>query len=87
MVRFHYLCRNAIFDKTVNYNLGVFFKNGVENQNCSIFANMYVYMSCGCTAKTSVIACLVFLKTVAKYRSHPLAVTYTYHIHEPTSSM
>ncbi len=32
---------------------------------CSYFANMYVYMSCGCTAKMSIIACLVFLKNTA----------------------
>ena len=48
------------FDKTVNYSLGVFSKNGVENSNCSYFANMCVYMSCSCIAKMSVIACLVF---------------------------
>ncbi len=46
------------------YNLGVFSKNGVENSNCSYFANMYVYMSHSCIAKMSVIACLVFLKIV-----------------------
>ena len=50
------------FDKTVNYSLGDFSKNGVENSNCLYFAYMYVYMSRSCIAKMSVIACLVFLK-------------------------
>ena len=44
------------FDKTVNYSLGDFSKNGVENSNCSYFAYMYVYTSCSCIAKMSVIA-------------------------------
>ena len=51
-----------IFDKTMNYSLGDFFKNGVKNSNCSYFAYMYVYMLRGSTAKMSIIACLVFLK-------------------------
>ena len=29
MVDFYFLCRNPIFDKTVNYSLGVFSKNDI----------------------------------------------------------
>ena len=55
------------FDKTVNYSLDDFSKNGVENSNCSYFAYMYVYMSHGYTAKMSIIACLVFQKQTKQY--------------------
>ena len=50
------------FDKIVKYSLGVFSKNGLENSNCSYFANTCVYMQCSCIAKMNVKACLVFLK-------------------------
>ena len=45
-------------------SFGVVSKNGVENSNCSYFANMCVYMSCSCVAKMSFIAGLVFLIVV-----------------------
>ncbi len=57
--------KTPIFDKTVNYNLGVFFKKcrfGIENENGLYFARMYIYMSYSYTAKTSVLASIVFLK-------------------------
>ncbi len=44
-------------------------QNGVKNSNLPYFAEMYVYMSHSCIAKMSVIACLVFSKNDAEYRT------------------
>ena len=72
MVRFHYLLRNAIFERTMNYSLGVFFKKWcfhIDNKNPLYFARIYVYMTCNRIAKMRAIARLVFLKNTVK-QSH-----------------
>ena len=57
-------------DQTVNYSLGGFSKNGVQNSNCSNFAYTYVYMICDYTVKMSCIACLVLEIITVKVHVH-----------------
>ena len=58
-----------IFEGTMNYSLGVFFKKWsfqVDNENPVYFARTYMYMTRNCIAIMRAIACLLFLKTTVK---------------------